>query len=113
MKAKVFANNILLGMADLKIGDYSMGGLYGIFTPNEYYIKEIQQQVKEFNEQNNKDFQKWDSYNFKVKLVNGYILEPMGGIVIADFNEMFGEPIQIELAGVACDIIDKYFDVKK
>ena len=112
MKAKVFANDILIGMVNLKIGDYNMGGLYGVFTPNEYYIKKIQEQVQYFNEQSNKDFHIWDSLNFKIELMNGCILEPMGGIVIADFNEMFGEQIQIELAGVACDIIDRYFNIE-
>lgn len=108
MEAKVFSRNIHIGTVNLEVGDYSMGGLYGIFTPNVYY-NEIQKQVQNFNKVDDKDFQIWNSFDFKVELIDGYILQPMGGIVIEDFEEMLGEPIEIELAGVACDIIDKYF----
>lgn len=111
MKAKVFTNEILIGIVDLKIGDYSMGGLYGTFIPNDYYIKQVQQYIRNFNERDNKDYQIWDSFGFKVELANGYILEPMGGVVFEDFNEMFGESILIELAGVPCNIIDRYFSI--
>lgn len=112
MEAKIYTKNIPIGVVNLEVGDYTMGGLYGLFTPNEYYLEEIQKQVRNFNEEINKDFQIWNSFDFKVELVNGYILNPIGGITIEDYNEMFGESIQIELVGVACDIIDGYFNVK-
>ena len=111
MEAKIFTNDIFIGTIHLRIGDYGMGGLYGIFTPNEYYLDKLQRKIHNFNEKPDKDLQLWNSFNFKIELKNGYILQPAGGIVIDDFEEMLGEPIQIELAGVDCDIIDKYFDI--
>lgn len=112
MQAKVYTRNTPIGITTLEIGDYHMGGLYGIFTPNEYYLNEIQKHIWDFNEKQNKNLQTWNSFDFKVELADGYILEPRGGITIFDFDEMFDEPIQIELAGVACNIIDKYFNIK-
>lgn len=109
VKAKVYSRDVQIGLADLGVGDYSMGGLYGIFTPNEHYFSELQKCVHLFNEKDNKDFKIWDSFKFKVELTNGYIFNPIGGIVIDDYAQMFDEPIQITLMGVACDVIDQYF----
>lgn len=109
MEAKVFTNQTLIGTVHLEIGDYNMGGLYGVFTPNKYYMDKIQSHVQDFNEQLDWDTKAWNSFGFEVVLQNGEVLQPSGGIAIYDFDDMLGEPIQIELAGVDCTIIDRYF----
>jgi hypothetical protein len=50
MTANIYSHTHLIGTADLKIGDASMGGLYCIFSPNDIYFSLIQKHVWQFGE---------------------------------------------------------------
>lgn len=108
MKATVFSKSSIIGFADLEIGDYSMGGLFGTFTPNDFYLQMVQSKVQAIIDDDIWDVTKIEDLYFEVKMSDGYTLDAVGGIVIYDSN-LFDEPIQIELAGVASDVIDRYF----
>lgn len=107
--AKVYSKQIAIGEAKLKVGDYTMGGLYGVFIPNEYYLQELQSKVRLLN---NKE-QPWQeclALEVSIKMPDEYTLQPLTGVMIYDIEELSDEPIEIHMAGIACDIIDSYFD---
>ena len=108
MKVIVFSKDLVIGYADIEIGDYHMGGLFGTFTPNDFYLQTIQTKAQAICDDDNIDLTKMQDFNFEIKMPDGYILDPLGGIIIYD-SKLLNEPIQIELAGVACDVIDRYF----
>ncbi|MNU76944.1 hypothetical protein D3C71_665070 [compost metagenome] len=107
MQAKVFSHKSLIGTVDLKIGDETMGGIFGNFLPTEEYYKSIRQSVWEFWQTNNSDYEKWDSLGLNVQLDNGYFIFAEGGITIDDIQELPNEPIQINISGVDLRIIEE------
>lgn len=110
MKANIFSNKTFIGyISSLKIGDYTMGGLYGIFTPNNYYLEELQYEIQAFNQSTKKDFSIWDTFNFEVRILDDITLTPPV-FIIEDHIEFPEEPIIIEIAGVDCELIDRYFE---
>ena len=58
MKATIFSNTDIIGVADLKVTDTSMGVLSGTFLPSESY-KKVRNVIWNFNEVENekKDFE--------------------------------------------------------
>jgi hypothetical protein len=100
----------LIGQADLQVGDKSMGFVYGVLVPNEYYYKNIQKHVWEFCLAGKPDFDKWHALNFNAQLENGWFLCPAGGYAISDLPDLPDEPKQIDIAGISQDVIEGYFN---
>ena len=100
MKAKVFSHRHLIGTAELKTGDESMGHLYGDFLPTDDYYSKVQKVVWEFNDADIPDYQKWHSLRLNVQLDNGYFIYAAGGLTIDDLPDFASEQKQIDIAGV-------------
>jgi hypothetical protein len=100
MKATIYSHETPIGVADLQIGDRSMGHVYGEFIPNDEYYKSVQKHVWEFWLNNKPDYIKWHSLQLNVRLENNYLLFPEGGITIDDLEELQDEPKRIDIAGV-------------
>jgi len=94
MKASIYSKALLIGHAELQVGDESMGHVYGELVPTNDYYEYIQKYVWKFWSTNKPDYDGLDSLGFKVQLENGLILEPYGGITIDDIEEVQDEPIQ-------------------
>lgn len=109
MKATIFSHDDIIGTANLEVGDFSMGGIFGTFYPNEVYFEKIQKCVWSFWSSNNNSYNEWYSLNFKVQLENKIFSIPVGGITIDDIEELKDESIRIDLAGVDTKIIEDYF----
>ena len=108
VKAKIFSHKELIGTAVLKVGDISMGGVFGNFTPTDVYFDKIQKEVWEFWRTNTPDYKKWGALRFNVKLENGVFLFPRGGYTIDDMEELPNEPLRIDICGVPYDIIQDF-----
>jgi hypothetical protein len=109
VKAKIYSHKELIGTTELKVGDESMGCVYGNIVPTDTYFKSIQKNVWEFWAANNLDYKKWYSLRLNVQLENGYFLFPAGGYTIADLQEFPNEPKQIDIAGLHRHIIEDFF----
>lgn len=108
MKAKIFSHRQLIGTTVLQVGDESMGGIFGEFTPTEIYFDKIQKYVWEFWQTNKPDYQKWYSLRLNVQLENGVFLFPQGGYTIEDIKELPNEPTRIDIAGVDNKILQDF-----
>lgn len=108
MNATIYSRTQIIGHADLKVGDESMGCLYGKFVANKHY-QNIQKVVKKFNSAVKRDYSEWASLELNVQLNNGCFLFPFGGIEIDDLEEFITEPKRIDLAGVDSEVIIDYF----
>ena len=108
MKAKIFSHRQLIGTTVLQVGDESMGGIFGEFTPTEIYFDKIQNYVWEFWQTNKPDYQKWYSLRLNVQLENGVFLFPQGGYTIEDIKELPNEPKRIDIAGVDNKILQDF-----
>jgi len=109
MNASVYSNTLLIGHTNLKVGDRTMGHVYGEFIPTEDYYKSIQQHVWAFWDSSGADKQ-WHLLRLNVQLENGCFLHPVGGYTIDDMEDTPGEPKQIDIAGVWNDVIENYFE---
>ena len=109
MKAKIFSHRQLIGTTVLQVGDESMGGIFGEFTPTELYFDKIQNSVWEFWETNKPDYNKWNSLRLNVQLENGIFLFPQGGYTIDDIKELPDEPKRIDIAGIDSKILNDFF----
>jgi len=109
VKAKVFSHKQLIGTTELQVGDETMGGIFGIFVPTEYYFDKIQKSVWKFWQTNKPDYQKWYSLRLNVQLENGIFLFPQGGYTIDDIKELPDEPKRIDIVGVDCKILKDFF----
>lgn len=108
MKAKIFSHRQLIGTTVLQVGDESMGGIFGEFTPTEIYFDKIQKYVWEFWQTNMPDYQKWYSLRLNVQLENGVFVFPQGGYTIDDIKELPNEPKRIDIAGVDNKILQDF-----
>jgi hypothetical protein len=108
MKSSVYSKTMLIGHTELKVGDISMGGVYGEFIPNDNYFKYIQKKVWDFWTTRTPDYKIWESLRFAVQLENGFYLHPMGGVTFDNIREMPNEPIRIDIAGLSSQIIDDF-----
>jgi hypothetical protein len=109
MRAKVYSKEILIGTTNLKLGDESMGCVYGDFFPNQNYFDKIQKYVWRFWETNNPNYKEWNSLRLNVQLENGYFLHPIGGYTIDDIEDFKDEPKRIDIAGLYRHVIDDFF----
>jgi len=91
-----------------EVGDFSMGGLFGNFSPNQNYYDKIQKYVWKFWASTKVNYEEWYSLKFNVQLENGMFLMPAGGITIDDIEELKNEPKKIDLAGIDTRIIEDY-----
>lgn len=107
----VFVGDLLIGTVELLPGDVSMGGVYGLFTPNEKYFTDIQPIVHECNSNRRLHISRWIGVDFRVQLPDGYRLQPAGGYTFEDFPEFPGEPIQLNIGGVDYAVLKRYFGV--
>lgn len=113
MRADIFSNELLIGRADLKLSEKSMGCLYGEFLPTRNYYDAVQQQVWQFWETNKPDYEEWNKLRLNVQLENGYFVYPIGGYTIEDIKDLPEEPKRIEIAGLYRHVIDDFFKLDK
>src|SRR5690242_5135243 len=111
MKGYIYSHKILIGTTTFKQSFGAMGHIWGIFEPAEDYHS-IKQQVQEFCDQVEKDYEKY-SFRFNIQLENGYFLLPIGGVEILDSAEFPDEPISIHVAGVHSHVYEDYFENNK
>jgi hypothetical protein len=109
MRATVYSNTLIIGHTDLKVGDESIGCAFGNFIPTDDYYKFVQKSVWEFGSTNKPDYKKWHSLNINVQLENGCFLHPIGGYTFDDIEELSGETIRIDIAGLPRHIIEDFF----
>jgi hypothetical protein len=109
MKANIFSHELLIGTADLKLGDESMGCVYGDFIPNQNYFDKVQKYVWKFWATNKPDYEEWKSLRFNIQLENGYFLYAIGGCTIDDIEDLKDEPKRIDIAMLYRHVIDDFF----
>jgi len=109
LKAKIYSHKLLIGTSNLKIGDESMGCVFGEFIPNKNYFKHIQKNVWNFWKANKTDYAKWNSLRFNVQLENGYFLYPGGGYTFDDNPDFPNETKRIDIAGIDRHVIEDFF----
>lgn len=110
MRASVYSEKLLIGHTDLKVGDESMGCVYGDFIPTDNYYNVVQKSVWEFWSTNNPDYKKWHSLHLNVQLENGYFLHPIGGYTFDDEEELPNEAKRIDITGLFRHVIEDFFN---
>lgn len=120
MRCNLYANEELVGWAELIYTDPPMGCASGPFYPNDSYRK-IQPVIREYhlydgtlgevNGQKRIEAQaKIDALRLSVTTEDGEVLDPAGGVHIADFSEELDEdPYQLDVLGLPFDIYDRLF----
>jgi hypothetical protein len=120
MRCNLYANEELIGWAELIPTDPPMGRAGGPFYPNENYGK-IQPIIREYNlydgtlgEVNGikraEAQAKIDALRLSVITEDGEVLDPAGGANIADFSQELDEdPYQLDVIGLPFDIYDHLF----
>jgi hypothetical protein len=120
MRCNLYANEELVGWADLISTDPPMGCASGPFYPNESYGK-IQPIIREYNlydgtlgevnEQKRIEAQdKIDALRLSVVTEDGEALDPLSGVHIVDFSEeLVEDPYQLDVLGLPFDIYDRLF----
>jgi hypothetical protein len=120
MRCNLYANEELVGWAELISADPPMGRVSGPFYPNDSY-KKIQPFIREshlydgslgeVNEQKRIEAQaKIDALRLYVITEAGEVLDPEVGVHIADFSEELDEdPYQLDVIGLPFDIFDRLF----
>ncbi len=109
MKANIYSHDQLIATTDLRVGDRSMGGVFGQFIPTDLYFRSVQNLVWKIWAENKPDYKKWQSLRLNVQLENGYFLHPAGGYTIEDDSKLPGEPKRISIAGLDSFIIEDFF----
>ncbi|HTD41824.1 MAG TPA: hypothetical protein VK671_14440 [Mucilaginibacter sp.] len=100
MKGFIYIDDDLIGEADFKIIDESMGVVGGELIPHHSYEK-YKNRIRTLYEQ--KGIANSNDFNFKIVL-NDIVLEPKGGIGITDSVEF--EEIYVEAAGLNSTFIN-------
>lgn len=120
MRCNLYANEELVGWAELISTDPPMGCASGPFYPNDSYRK-IQPIIREYHlfdgtlgevngEKRTEAQAKIDALRLSVITEDGEVLDPAGGIHIADFSEELDEdPYQLDVIGLPFDIYDRLF----
>jgi len=106
--AVIYSYDKIIGSAKLEAGDFSMGGLFGYFTPTQTYFEQIQQHAQKFLNTNGQNLKEWQALRLNIQLENGLFLLPIGGITIEDSEELPEAPKRIDLAGVDTKIIEDF-----
>ena len=109
MKSNIYSNKILIGTSDLQITDESMGVVSGIFIPNENY-NSIKENVWRFHSsKSNDNYSILERLRLNTQLENGLFLNPMGGFLITDIEELPNEEIEFEIVGNFRHILEDNF----
>jgi hypothetical protein len=120
MRCNLYANDELVGWAELTHTDPPMGCASGPFYPNDNYRK-IQPIIREYNlydgtlgevnEQKRIEAQdKIDGLRLSVVTEDGETLDPLSGVNIVDFSEELDEdPYQIDVLGLQFDTYERLF----
>jgi hypothetical protein len=120
MKCNLYANEEMVGWTELISTDPPMGRAGGPFYPNDSYRK-IQPIIREIhlydgtlgevNGQKRIEAEaKIDALRLSVITEDGEVLDPAGGVHIADFSEELDEdPYQLDVIGLPFDIYDRLF----
>jgi hypothetical protein len=120
MRCNLYANDELVGWAELIPTDPPMGCASGPFYPNDSYRK-IQPVIREYNlydgtlgevnEQKRLEAQdKIDALRLSVITEDGEALDPLSGVHIVDYSEELAEdPYQLDVLGLPFDIYDRLF----
>ena len=95
MKANVYSHETLIGTTILKVGDESMGCMYGDFIPNKNY----RPPTRKYD---------WNSLRLNLELENGYFLFAAGGICIED-NDSSNRWQRIDVVGIDRIVFDEFF----
>ena len=103
MKAVVYLDEILVGKANLKLGDVSIGHIFGSFLPNDAYYKLLQPFVVAFAKTGN--IVEWETLRINIQLENGCFIYAEGGIT---FTEETTNAIQIDIAGAERFILEDF-----
>jgi len=109
MNATIYSNKEAIGIADLHVGDGSIGHIYGQFLPNENYDTQVRKSVWEFHKSPVPDETTWTALLLNVQLENGYFLFASGGITIDDVHGAENEIIRIHILGIDSHVIEDYF----
>ncbi|MCR8558753.1 hypothetical protein KXD93_13935 [Mucilaginibacter sp. BJC16-A38] len=109
MKAEIFSHTKLIGSVQLRVGDDSMGHLYGEFSPAKSYYNDVRDYVWRFNALTVPDFEEWFTLNLNVQLNNGYFIYAAGGITFNDSWNFPNRPIQVDIIGIDWHVIDDFF----
>ena len=110
MKTKIFSHKQLIGTTELKVGDKSMGEVFGNFIPTQYYFDNFQKYVWEFWKTKKPDLKKWESLKLNAQLENGFFLYPNGGFTFDDIKGLNNKTLRIDIAGVNNEIIKNYIE---
>jgi hypothetical protein len=120
MRCNLYANDELVGWAELIPTDPPMGCASGPFYPNDSYRK-IQPVIREYNlydgtlgevnEQKRLEAQdKIDALRLSVITEDGEALDPLSGVHIVDYSvELAEDPYQLDVLGLPFDIYDRLF----
>jgi hypothetical protein len=108
VKANIYSHRQLIGSTDLKVGDETMGGVFGDFIPTEEYFKSVQKSVWDFWQTSKPDYEKWYSLRLNIQLENGIFLFPQGGYTIDDIRELPEKSKRIDIAGIDNNIIKDF-----
>ncbi|MGN7783672.1 hypothetical protein ACTJIJ_04070 [Niabella sp. 22666] len=108
MKATIYSHMEIIGTTQLEAGDISMGGVWGVFHPNETYIQKIQQHAWNSTLSYSFQHQNWTALKLNILLDNGMFLLPAGGITFDDHQEFPEEQKRIYLAGIDTKIIEDF-----
>src|SRR5262245_66617553 len=115
MRCNLYANDELVGWAELTHTDPPMGCASGPFYPNDSY-RRIQPIIREYNlydgtlgevnEQKRLEEQtKIDALRLSVVTVDRAALDPLGGVDVVDFSDgLVEEPSQLDVIGLPFDI---------
>jgi hypothetical protein len=112
LKANIYSHTVLIGTAELYIGDESMGCVFGEFIPENNYYQSTQKLIWDFWKAKKSDYKKIISLRLNAQLENGYFLYPVGGITIEDSRELPNEPKLIDIAGLDRHVINDFFLTK-
>lgn len=120
MRCNLYANEELIGWAELIPTDPPMGRASGPFHPNDSYGK-IQPIIREYHlydgtlgEVNGikrlETQAKIDALGLSVITDEGEVLDPAGGVHVADFSgELDDDPYQLDVIGLPFDIYERLF----
>jgi hypothetical protein len=120
LRCNVYANEMLVGSAELVPADPPMGYASGPFYPNDNY-KKIQIIIREHhlydgtlgkvNEQKLREAQAGiDALRLSVITEDGEVLDPSNGFDIVDFSgELDEDPYELEVLGLPFEIYDRLF----
>jgi hypothetical protein len=108
MNAFVYSHTTLIGSANLRLTDISMGVVSGILQPETAYFKLVQPAVWRFWE-SKPDYDQWSGLRLNIQLENGCFLLPLGGYTIEDTREFPDAPFVIHAAGIYRFIITGFF----